>query len=412
MFSSKGLACVASALFFFYSIASLSFFNVISQNLIGEFSLTPEKLGLLSSGYLYANALWLIPAGFLFDKFSTRQLMLGAMLTDVIGIFIMCLSHTTPEIFIGRILCGSASAFVLLGTVRTGVKLYPGKHAGKAIGFMISFGVLGGSFGNSFFSLLENYVNWHTSALLFGVLGILIFMFLFQMNTAMIQRTQPVLKNIVSIFKNPANWLAGLYIGLMNLPVFILASLWGEIYLTKVQALSAGEAAQISGLIFFGVMIGSSFFGYASDRMGRRKPLLWIGAVLSMAFMLLLIFAAPPLNPWYAGALFLLIGFSIASQVIIYPLIAEMNPTEVSSMAQGLASTINNLIGAVMQAVFGYIIMSDTHVQTYQRGMFNHGLTALLLAFLCAFVIVFVLRETFCRMLNPVGLHSLAKDAQ
>jgi len=74
------LVCFSAALFFFYEFIQMNMFNAVSTDLMRDFSLHATKLGKLSAYYFYANLIFLPIAGVLLDRFSTRLIILSALL--------------------------------------------------------------------------------------------------------------------------------------------------------------------------------------------------------------------------------------------------------------------------------------------------------------------------------------------
>ena len=71
--------CLSAGLFFLYEFFQLICFDVINPSLRRDFGLTAVQLSWLSSAYMTANTLFLLPAGWLLDRFSTRIIILAAM---------------------------------------------------------------------------------------------------------------------------------------------------------------------------------------------------------------------------------------------------------------------------------------------------------------------------------------------
>ncbi len=79
------MVCLSAGLFFFYEFFQLNIFDVINQPLRDDFHLNAAQLSWMSSTYLWADILFLLPAGIILDRFSTRQVILSAMFVCVIG---------------------------------------------------------------------------------------------------------------------------------------------------------------------------------------------------------------------------------------------------------------------------------------------------------------------------------------
>ena len=201
--------------------------------------------------------------------------------------------------------------------------------------------------------------------------------------------------------QNRQNWLAGLYIGLLNLSVLLLGAVWGTTYLKCVNPdLSEATFTGIVGMIFVGTMIGSPLCGWISDRLKSRKKAMLGGSVLSLAVMLVIMFP-PSTGAGLFYALFLLLGILTAAQSIGYPVIAESNEDKVLGTANGLSAVVLMGIGAVGQPLFGQLVAmfgGGTEAPPEQlQAAFQNAIWVMPIAFLAAIVCAVLLRETFQR---------------
>ena len=58
---------------------------VVAPDLIAEFALTPAEIGLLTSAYLLAFALFQLPLGVLFDRYGPRRVQAALLVLAVAG---------------------------------------------------------------------------------------------------------------------------------------------------------------------------------------------------------------------------------------------------------------------------------------------------------------------------------------
>lgn len=83
------MACgVSVALYFMYANLLMMMFNPLSESLIKALGLSAVKFGHLSSWYFYADAIILLPIGILFDKYSSKIILLLSLLLCVIAVFL------------------------------------------------------------------------------------------------------------------------------------------------------------------------------------------------------------------------------------------------------------------------------------------------------------------------------------
>lgn len=400
------MACLAIACYFFYTIMQLSLFNVASAHLSSSFQLNSIDLGLLSSIYLYSLALILLPAGYLLDCYSTRNISIITLLLSVISALIFAFADNITLIALYRIITGMANGFAFLASLRVAMHWFP-HHAALACGFIISIGMSGGIFATNFFSYSATKWNWEVSLIINAVIGIVfwILIVIFLRDCPQDNKAKSVsslsIKHLKLVATNLQNWLCGIYAGLLNLSVYLLGALWGNLYLTQKYNLSNLQAANIISMIFLGIIIGSPISGWFSDLIRRRKTPMLLGAFAATVVIVLIAYL-PALSYPKLMLLFLLLGIVTSTQIISYPAIAESNVAQLTSTATGFAALVLNIIGAVAQPLFGWLLMLKwdrtviDSLPIYSASDFHNALGLLLMAFSLAIVIAFYIRETRC----------------
>ncbi len=371
------LACFSGCLFFFYTISQMSAFNAISPELMHSFHLTSTELGWLSSAYLYANAIWLIPGGILLDKYSTRKITLIFMAACVFCSFVFAISNSVFIDVIFRFISGLGSAMSLLVSLRLAKQWFPTKTA-QTVGLMVAFGMLGGVFADAPLSWLTLHMGWQNAMSIMGLVGVVFLIFmLFFLRTSLNDRLVTLsesktntsqlkfLEQIRIVAANAQNWRCGFCIGLLNLPIFLLATLWGNLYLSQTLALPLSKAASISTMIFIGEIIGSPIFGWISDKIKSRRLPITVGAFVSFIIILNIMYDQH-LSISTESFLFFILGFFISAQVVAYPAIIESNEKGLSSSATGLSSFLANFIGAISQPAFGWFLSLHWDHAMYQ----------------------------------------------
>ena len=376
-----GLSIIA---YFFYSIMQLSLFNILSPYLLNQLKFSHVEIGFLSSTYLYALALTLIPAGYLLDKYGARKLSIITFSLSVISTLILAFSHAIVPILIYRVVTGIANGVAFLASLRVAYYWFA-NHRAFASGVIIAAGMSGGFIASILFAYLSTYSGWDNT--LFFNVGCGIFMLLLVVtflhdHPNEVRKSDLSWNNFKEIFRNSQNWLCGSYTGLLNLSVYILAALWGNSYLISRYKFDMTTAASITAMIFIGIIIGSPIWGWMSDRFEDRRVPMLIGATLS-SFVMIAIIYIDTRSMFILGALFLSLGLMTSSQVISYPIIASSNQPGQVSLATSFAALIINIIGAVSQPIFGWTL-SITHES--QLSLFM-----LLIAFiLSAFIVLFI----------------------
>lgn len=368
------LACLATGLFSFYNLLQLAIFNVISNQLLTDFQLSTTQLGFLSSCFLWANALGLIPIGLLLDRYNVRRIALSFLsLTSLASLIIGC-SHSLLIMALMRSLQGLASAASLLTSMRLAIRWFD-KKPHLAVGFIVVLALCGGIVGNYGFSYLLTFLNWRTGLIiaagLGGLISIVLLCFLYDnpRYAKHIANSTPIGKSLKSVCLQPQNLLGGILIGLLNSPIFVLATLWGNFYLSHLYHISMLSAASLSSVIFLGVMCGSLGWGYIADNDLSPYTVLKLGCRLAL-LLSSLVFSYLSYSLLTLALLLFCLGFASSSQNTIYTMINRTNLPVHFSTATGIATLLENGVGALLQIVVGLLL---SYTQDQRLGLMLFG---------------------------------------
>src|SRR5262249_6759962 len=148
---------------------------------------------------------------------------------------------------------------------------------------------------------------------------------------------------------NPQSYLCGIVAGLLFAPTTIGAMIWAVPIFQKDIQLSYYRAVVAASMVPLGWVFGAPVFGWLSDRIGRRKPVILAGAAI-MALVVVQIIQREPSIP-LSVSLFI---FGIASGVamIPYSVIKEVNPDNVKGSATGAINFLVFGITAIIGPIF------------------------------------------------------------
>ncbi len=407
------LVCFSAALFFFYEFIQSFMFNSISSNLMQSFHINAEQLGTLSSVYFLANVIFLFPAGMLLDRMSTKKIILVSLSICVLGTFLFAHTHNYWVAMGCRFAAGIGSAFCFISCARLASRWFPAKRMAFVIGLIVTMAMLGGVTAQYPLTVLLNHITWRQAVVFDATLGIffLIVISLFVKdyppgNEVRLREEREQLNNIgfwkscsLSYFKKQ-NWLCALYTSVLNIPVGVLAGLYGSIFLMQADHLSRSQASIISSAIFAGTVIGSPLIGWFSDRISRRKMPMLVGAVLSLALILLII-SKIHFGYYELISLFFLLGLVTSTQVLSYPTVTESNPIMLTATAVSVVSIFTQGGLMIYQPLFGYLLQLNwtgkvVHgVATYSLADYYHAFLMLPISFVVAIVAAFFVKETY-----------------
>ena len=404
------LVCFSAALFFFYEFIQMHMFDAINESLRQAFSVNATELSFLSSTYLWADLLFLLPAGIILDRYSVRRTIVFALWICIIGTLGFAVSYSFWWAAFFHFLSGIGNAFCFLSCMILVSRWFPPNRQAMVVGLVVTMAFLGGMAAQSPLAHLAQYFGWRYALMLDAFLGVLI---LLQITYFVEDSPKAKWMNGLSshsslkselklVLSNRQNWLCGLYTCLLNLPIMVLCALWGKAYLSEVHHLLEFEATNVISVVFLGAIFGAPMAGWVSDHWGyRRRPML-LGAMASLVVMVLLL-ALPQLSYTSLLLIFFTIGFVTSTQVISYPMVAESNAQVLTGTATGLASLIIMGGAGLAQVLFGQLL--DWHWQgtmkagqrLYLAGDYHFAMLLFPISLIIAFVAISFSKETHCQ---------------
>ncbi|MCH9644862.1 MAG: MFS transporter [Gammaproteobacteria bacterium] len=408
------VVCLSAALFFFFGYMQVNVFNALNPYLFQAFHLTDDtQLGRLSSMYFYANVLFLFPAGIILDYVSTRKLILWTMMLTVICTLLFSMTHVLWQAELIRFATGIWGAFFLLSNVRLASRWFPPQKMALVIGVIVTLAMLGAMVAQTPLTVLAQNYGWRVTMLADGGLGVIIFLIMLrnvrdnppgqtEASIAHTAHTDTIgfWKSLACSLGNTQNWLGGIYASMINLPLFFLGAAFGSMYLTQVYGYSSERASFIITALFLGMIVGSPLMGWGSDRLGLRKTPMVVGAILSLATIMLIMYM-PGLGFVSLFILFFIFGFINGSQVIAYPLVTESNPESLTGTAQGITSVLI-MSGGLLLPMFPWLLdmkwshRTLHHLPFYSAADYHLAFMIMPAGFVVALIAALLVRETHC----------------
>lgn len=405
--------CLSASLFFFYELMQVNMFNSLNPSLMREFHLTAEAVSTISVQYFNANLLFLFLAGAILDRLSVRWVILMAMLICVGGTFGLAHSDTLNMARISRFATGIGGAFCLLSCIRLASRWFEPKKMAFVIGVVVTIGMLGGFVAQQPMVWLIQHLDWRRALQVDAYVGLLFWLLILwvikdypegydQSKEHGLSTTHmPLTQALRQTLSNLQNWFAGMYTSLMNLPIFILGAIWGNLYLVQIKGLAMNQASMVTSMLFMGSIVGCSVIGWWSDRLGRRCLPMTICNVLSLIVVLLMMFTGKG-QMVYLASLFFFLGFFTSAQIISYPLIAEHNSKSLTGMAEGLGATLI-MAGGLLQPVSAWLLelhwdhKLQAGLPVYSTHDYLLALSMLPIAFVLSLLLMLFIKETHCR---------------
>jgi MFS family permease len=400
------IVVMSAAAFFFYSFIQMTLFSTQEMKAYFNEVLSisdPAQFGVFAGMFLNACVIFLIPAGILLDKISVKKLIIYSLIIALIGVAGMTFTKNLQAAMFFRFLTGVAHCIAFMAPLRLAPRWFSSNRPALATGIIITVAASGGLMSQTpmFISIRE--FGGQTTMFINLALGFLILLLVvlfvkdypagYKKSETSVESGLPFWKTFAIAIRNPQNWLAGSYIGLLNLAVLLLGAIWGTNFMVmKYPELSSEIITSIIGMIFIGTMIGSPLCGMLSDKLKNRKWTMTAGAFLSLILMLIIMFMKLPVTMMYI--VFLLLGIFTSAQTIGYPVIAESNDEKVIGTANGFGAVLIMGMAAIAQPLFGSLIkmFGGETVESYEKAIW-----LMPISFAIGLLFALLLKETFRR---------------
>lgn len=375
---------------------------VLAGNLSRDLALSAVQLGTLSGAFFYAFAVTQLPLGPLLDRYGGKRIVLLTGLATICGCVLFARATTYPQALLGRILLGTGSASVLMGSLRVFTNWFDRREFGQVSGFIIAVGNIGNLAGTAPLAAAAAAIGWRTTFL--AVAGIQAAALLLAQavvserpcNTALdgdLQAPAPesLLGGLRQVLATPSYWLLSFLAFSWYANYMAVQGLWGGPYLVDAVGLSAEGAGRMLLATSLGFLVGCLGVGTVTERLfhSPRRTLL-CGQLLLLACMSLFLGPAERLPVQILAPLFFLMGIAVSSGVSIYAMIRESFPPAIIGSALTAVNFFILMGAATMQQLMGGIIGRYGKTATGYPGAAYHAAFLLPISLLALSILLFL----------------------
>ncbi len=410
---------ISYMLVFFHRVAPAG----VATELMLAFGTSGAALGSLAATYFYVYTAMQLPSGVLADTLGPRLSVTAGSLVAGAGSILFGAAPDFELASLGRFLVGLGVSVVFVGLMRSNAVWFSERHYGRVSGLTLLLGNLGAISAAGPLAWVLGFFTWREVFVGIGAVSLAM-----AVVTWLLVRNRPedlglpAARELEGLAPHPPrehHWLRELQAVLRNRSVWpgfwvnfgltgnllSFAGLWGVPLLRDVYGLSRSDALRYTTVTLVAFACGSLFSGWLSDHLGRRKPVIVGGAVLSLGTWLML-----GLLPWAPGwtgyVLYGLLGLAAGGFVVGFGAAKEVCSPASAGMGIALVNTGLFLGAAVMQPAFGWLLdlswdgtLADG-LRRYAWADFRTGLWLSAGAALLAVVASLRVRETYCQNIS------------
>ncbi|MAU27873.1 MAG: hypothetical protein CMJ07_01635 [Pelagibacterales bacterium] len=297
--------------------------GVLSPNMMNDFNINPNDMGLLGGVFFLSFAIFQIPAGILIDRFGPRKVMSSVIIFAVLGSIIFALSNSFYSLLIGRIFMGLGCSICLMGSLVLITRWRDTNQFSKLAGIILAVGGIGGLLATTPLSYFSELYGWRLSFWLAAVVTFFVMLlYYFELEDRdkglFINKKNKLIspKNLFFVLKE-RNFKFMIPMSLMSYSsLVVILGLWGAPYLKDIHGLDSIERGKILMLMAISWNIGSFVFGRLRSIFGSYKRVVIFGSI-GVIFLLFVLSFISNINSTYLYILFCILGFFGAFSVAL-----------------------------------------------------------------------------------------------
>ncbi|OLU17755.1 MFS transporter [Pseudomonas sp. PA1(2017)] len=395
--------------------------SVAGSDMSRELGISSVEMGYLFSIFSWAYVIFLIPAGWLSDRFGSKKAMFFAIV--IWSVFTVCMGLVhfvgmiVPLLLALRFLLGVAESPVGPASTRVIASWFPSSERGMAGAIFNSAQYISLAFFTPFMGWLCYAFGWEYVFIVMGIVGLGIAAIWWanyflpvkhpKMNTQELEyirkgeglvdlenqaalpksARRSSLRDIGVLFKS--RMLLGMFVSQYCVSaVTWFYVTWFPIYLVKERGFDILQAGLVASIPALCGLIGAISSGFFSDFLMRRTGSLSIarktpivtGVLLSSTMMLCNYVD----TQWLVIAVMSLAFFGKGFGNLGFSVVADTAPRQMVGITGGVFNAMGNTAGIVTPVVIGYLLASSG---SFNSALFYVGAHGLLAAFSYLFIV-------------------------
>lgn len=397
-----GLAAAAFWLSFFHRVAPAA----IAVDLQQAFGIGGAMLGALAATYYVIYTVMQVPTGILNDTVGPRRVLAAGCLVAGAGSILFGTAETVAAAIIGRTLAGLGVSVAFVSMLKLNADWFHENRFATMTGLGAMIGLTGALAAATPLAWVGAYVSWRSVFVAAGVASLLLAVAVW-----LIVRDRPEgaavptlpsqggprwREGLVLVARNRATWPCFWFGFGMSGSYMTFVGLWGVPYLVHGYGLTVVEATQHTSLMLICLAASQGAIGALSDRIGRRRPLIFASGLAYLACWIAWLAGAAVL-PGASYAISVVMGLSVCGMTLSWACAKELNPPEYSGIAISVVNTSGFLAVGLLQPLVGWLLDRAAAGAAYTGAHYLPGIALLTVFAGIAFAGALFIRETHCR---------------
>jgi MFS family permease len=248
---------------------------VISPDLVRDIGVDASALGLLTSVYFIAFALFQLPLGVLLDRFGPRRVNASLLLVAGSGAALFGLSESLTSLAIGRALIGLGVSGCLMASMKAFALWFPMSRFATLNGSLLAMGGLGALSSSAPVEVLLHVTDWRS---IFEWLAVATFVVAALLLVIVPERNEPppratlraLAGGFLTIYRDAGFWRIAAVSMTAHALFLATQGLWAAPWLRDVAGFDRAAVAAVLFAMAVATTVGFVFFGWISDRIAQH----------------------------------------------------------------------------------------------------------------------------------------------
>lgn len=405
-FSTKGIivwfVCV---LFFLYEFLLRTVIGTFQHSIMHDLELDAFQFALVSSSaFLCVYGVMQLAISPLLVRFGIKRSMLLAVSICALATLGFSGSTSYPAALLFRALMGFGAAFGFICVLVTIYDWIPYNSIGLFVGLSQFLGTMGPmAAGGPLNEIAQNsIITWRAMFVFLSIIGAILFILIGvfvdknKTNIApftVLKLSSDIKKDIANLAKDSQIWFIVTFCAFIYFSLEYLSENECK-NLMMAKGFSSDFAAYMITVSWLGFAVGSPLFGFISDKISRRKPILLFSSAFTVLSLTSIIYL--PLTHLGMTVSFFTYGIAVGASSVGIVIMGEQFRAENVSTGLGLNNAVTILFVSLMAPCMSYLLAFFAQSEQFSLADFHRAFIVLIILPLISLMIgIFKIKETF-----------------
>ncbi len=347
---------------FFTFVAFAFVFQLVPplmKTMQSDLALTEVQAGLLMSAVMVPGIFLALPAGLVVNRYGFQFMGSLSLVLVAVGSLTTALANTFPVALIGRLVVGLGGAFIIVGTPTLIPQWFSHKDLGKAMGIYGTNMPVATITAFPVATVLVQSFDWHYPFYVGAVIAVLatVVFILVVKEGPLGDVHKPVESSMLKqAMKNGEIWKTSVAWACFNIAAIAFLS-WAPTLFQDFKALDAFSSSVLASMLMYAAVGFVPIFGWASDKLERRKPFIVCSGILMAVSLVASAYAVG--NVLVLSVIILGISAAMAPPMVM-AIPAENLPSDLVGTGYSIVTLCQNLGTALSAPLAGYILQLTT----------------------------------------------------